>query len=75
MIIYIGTYNIKPESMETFLGLLKSEGLPILKRHMGRLVGYYVTFVGPLNQVVNVWENESIAHLDQCRERRDADPA
>jgi NIPSNAP len=38
-------------------------------------VAFYVSEIGPLNQVVHMWEFDSLAHLERCRAAIAADPA
>ena len=35
------------------------EGLPILKKHLGHQVGFYINEVGPQNLIVHLWAFES----------------
>lgn len=74
MIIDHRTYDLKPGTTRAFLELFVAEGLPVLSEHMGKLLGYYVTLVGPVNQVVHLWEYDDVAQIERCVRARDADP-
>jgi len=47
----------------------------VMKRHGLELMGYYVSYIGPLNQVVHLWRYDSLADMERKRTARDADPA
>jgi len=74
MIIDHRTYDLKPGQLGAFLKLFAAEGLPILSEHMGEPIGYFITVVGPVNQVVHLWGYESISEMERRRDSRDADP-
>jgi len=59
-------YTIQPERMKDFLALYESEGLPIQKRVL-RMLGYFQTEIGVLNQVVHLWVFDSME--DRSRRR------
>ena len=44
-------------------------------KHLGNLVGYFVSTIGSLNQIVHLWGYESLADMETRRAARDADPA
>lgn len=75
MVVDIRTYNIVPRKMAQYLTLFEAKALPVLRRHLGEPLGYFVTAHGSLNQVVHLWGYESLADLERRREARDADPA
>ena len=52
MIVDIRTYHIVPRKMAQYLALFEAEALPVLRRHLGEPLGYFVTAHGALNQVV-----------------------
>jgi hypothetical protein len=63
------TYTTLPGRLRDYLALYEAEALAIQLRHLGRLVGYYMSEIGDLNQVVHLWAYES---LDERSERRAA---
>ncbi len=75
MIIDHRTYTFHPRKIPDFLEIYEREGLPIQLKHLGNLVGYFVTIVGPLNQVIHMWGYDSFADMEKRRAARDADPA
>ena len=47
MIIDHRTYNIVPRKTKAYLRLFEEHGLPVQMKHLGNLLGYYVTEIGP----------------------------
>lgn len=74
MIIDHRTYTVKHGRMKDYLRRYESEALPHQIEHLGRLVGFFVSDIGPLNQVVHLWAYDSIADREVRRERLAADP-
>ena len=62
-------YTLHAGKGPTFLKLYEEEGMAVQTRILGKMVGYYFTDVGPLNQIVHMWGYES---LDDRFERRKA---
>ncbi len=68
MIVEKRTYTLKPGAMHEFLKTYEAEGLAVQSEALGRLLGYFVSEVGGLNQVVQLWGFESF----EDRQRRRA---
>jgi hypothetical protein len=62
------TYRLKTGMVPRYLKLVEEEGIAIQRAHLGDLVGYYSTEIGPLNEIIHTWAFDS---LDD-RERRRA---
>jgi len=75
MIVEQRTYTVAHGCMEAYLQRYEREALPLLRRHLGRLLGCFVSEIGPLNQVVHLWVYDSLADRERRREALDADPA
>jgi hypothetical protein len=75
MIVDVRTYTLIPRKMAIYLELFEKHALPVMKRHGLDLMGYYVSHIGPLNQVVHIWRYDSLADMERKRTARDADPA
>ena len=75
MIINHRTYNVVPRKMEQYVRLIEEQAMPVQNRHQLDLIGYFVTEVGPLNQVVHLWRYDDFADMEAKRTRRNADPA
>ena len=75
MIIDHRTYTVHHGRMGEYLERYERLALPIQLRHLGKLIGYYVSDIGPLNQVVHIWAYRDIADREARRERMAKDPA
>ncbi len=75
MIVDVRTYTLVPRKLGKYVELFERHALPVMQRHGLELVGYYLSQIGPLNQVVHLWRYDSLADLERKRAARDADPA
>lgn len=60
MIYEMRTYTLKPTRMGDWLALYKSKGLPVQQELLGKLVGFFTTEFGVVNQVVHIWAYDSL---------------
>ncbi len=67
MIYEMRTYRLKTGTLPAYLKLVEEEGIAIQKSHLGELVGYFYSEIGPLNQIVHMW---AFASLDDREARR-----
>ena len=74
MIVEQRTYTFRMGKLAEYLAVYEAEGLPVQREYLPHCVGYYVTEIGPLNQVVHLWAYRSYQHRTECRERMRADP-
>lgn len=75
MIVELRTYTVKPLHAGDFVQLYERLALPLQKRYLGHLIGFYVSEVGPLNQIVHLWGFDSLAERERRRKEMEADPA
>ena len=68
------TYTVHHGRMADYLDRYERLALPVQLRHLGQLVGFYVSDIGPLNQVVHIWAYDSIADREERRARMALDP-
>jgi hypothetical protein len=61
------TYRVKPGLLGPYLKLFEDVGMPV-RQHYGRLVGFWFTEFGELNQVVHIWAYESLDQRTAIRE-------
>lgn len=73
MFIEIRTYRLKNGGIPAYLAAV-SEGIRIQRRHLGTLVGYYSSEIGPINQIVHIWAFASLDDREARRNRLNADP-
>lgn len=52
------TYTINPLKMADWLALYKSDAYAVQTEHLGKLIGFFFTEIGVVNQVVHIWAYE-----------------
>lgn len=55
MIYEMRTYRLKAGTVPAYLKLVEEDGIEVQKRHLGQLVGYFSSEIGPLNEIVHIW--------------------
>ena len=60
-------YTLHAGQVPVFLKLYEEEAMECQVEILGKMVGYYFTDIGPLNQIVHMWGYDS---LDDRFERR-----
>ena len=74
MIVDHRTYTVVHGRMAEYLERYERVALPIQNRYLEGLVGFFVSDIGPQNQVVHLWAYDSITDRQARRERMQADP-
>lgn len=74
MIVEMRTYTVKPLRTNDFLQLYERAALPLQKKYLGNLIGFFVSEIGALNQVVHLWGFDSLAEREQLRYQMEQDP-
>ena len=67
MIIEQRIYTLKPGKTVAYLALYQERGLVVQSHHLGRLIGYFTSEYGALNQITHLWAYED--HADRARRR------
>jgi len=67
--IEIRTYQIKNGHISAYLKAVEQTGIAIQQKHLGTLIGYYVSEIGPINEIVHIW---AYASLNERQKRRAA---
>jgi hypothetical protein len=67
-------YKLVPGAVPEYLRRYEAEGLAIQRATLGRLVGYFSTEAGPLNQIVHLWAYRDFAERTERRARLSSDP-
>lgn len=74
MIIEERTYDLQPGHIAEYIELIQNEGIAIQRPILGKLVGYFHTELGPLNQIVHIWAYDSFEDRAARRAKLAADP-
>lgn len=74
MIVEKRTYTLHPGALADFMAIYKAEGLALHMKYLPML-GYFVSDIGPLNQVVTLWGYQSMAEREEKRTALYSDPA
>ena len=74
MIYEMRTYRMRVGGVPAYLKLVAEEGIAVQKGHLGRLVGYFSSEIGPLNEIVHIWAYADLADRAERRARLAADP-
>lgn len=67
MLVEQRTYTTHPGKWREYLALYEEKGLAIQKEILGRMVGYYYTEFGPLNEIVHLWAYTDLNEREQRR--------
>jgi NIPSNAP len=67
MIVEERIYDLRPNGAAEFALHFEREGIAIQRPILGRLIGYFYTEIGPLNQVVHLWGYEDLEDRAQRR--------
>ncbi|MFM2058581.1 MAG: hypothetical protein RLY71_2966 [Pseudomonadota bacterium] len=67
MIVEQRVYELRPGALHEFLRAYEQEGLALQSEALGKLLGYFVTEVGELNRVVQLWGFDTFE--DRARRR------
>ncbi|MBD9596358.1 MULTISPECIES: NIPSNAP family protein [unclassified Ensifer] len=70
----IRSYRLKNGGVPEYLKVVGETGITIQKRHLGNLVGYFSSEIGPINEIVHIWGFESLDDRQARRARLAADP-
>ena len=74
MIVEERTYTLRMGKLPEYLRVYEHEGRLIQREYLPHCVGYYLTEIGPLNQVIHLWAYDSFEHRAECRAKMRADP-
>jgi hypothetical protein len=74
MIVEKRTYTLYPGKVSDYLKLYKEEGLAIQTRILPKMVGYYYSELGELNQIIHMWGYDDLNQREQKRKQLGADP-
>lgn len=67
MLIEMRTYTLQAGTVPEYLKLYEEFGLPVHRRILGTLLGYFITEIGDINQVVHLWGYDSFEERQRRR--------
>lgn len=74
MIVEERVYDLHPGKLGDYRRLVETEGIAIQWPILGRLIGYFQSEIGDLNQIVHLWAYDSLEDRTRRRARLFADP-
>lgn len=74
MIVDVRRYTLRPGQLAPYLALYGEGGYAAQARHLGPALGWFVSDVGPQNQVIHLWGYKDMADLDLRRRAMASDP-
>jgi len=74
MYVEIRTYRLKNGTVPAYLKAVQDTGIAIQKKHLGCLLGYYASEIGPMNEIVHIWGYPSLDARQTRRAALAADP-
>ena len=75
MIYELRTYTVKPGTLGDMVKAASTVSRDIRKDDYGKLEGYWLTEIGPLNQVLHMWSYNSFDERAQAARRTRQEPA
>jgi hypothetical protein len=73
MIVEKRTYTLYPGKTSDYMKFYQAEGLAIQTRILPRMVGWYYSDIGELNQIVHMWGYEDLNERERKRKELGAD--
>jgi len=67
VIVEIRTYTCRVGTVPLFLEAYEKEGLQLQRQYLGEPIGWFVSEVGSLNEVVHLWRFEDMADRETRR--------
>ena len=74
MIYEMRTYTLQPGKVSEFLEIFDQEMMPVITKYL-KLVGFWYTEMGQLNQVVHLWAFDDLNQRARQRGQFFKDPA
>jgi hypothetical protein len=69
------TYTFHPTKMPKWISLYEQYGLPVQQKYLGKLIGFFQTEIGALNQVIHLWGFDDLNERQRRRAEMAKDPA
>lgn len=68
------TYTAYPGKLGTFLEIYENDALPLQTGHLGNCLGWYMSDIGPQNEVIHMWGYSDLNDRAVRRNAMQADP-
>jgi hypothetical protein len=75
MIVEERQYTIQVGRVKEWLDFYEANGFAVQQKYLGKCIGFFVTEIGTLNQVVHLWAYDDLAHRETARATMAKDPA
>lgn len=74
MVYDVRIYDFKPGTVDQYMAAVREVGLGVRERAGIRLAGWYYTEIGPLNQVIHIWEYQDMEDMEKKMQAVRDDP-
>ena len=74
MFYEVRTYRLRNGTVPAYLKVVEEEGIAIQKEHLGHLVGYFFSEIGPINEIMHIWAYASLDDRERRRASLASDP-
>ena len=74
MIVEKRSYTLYPGKVQEYLRLYEQEGMAVQTRILPRMVGYFYSELGELNQIIHMWGYADLNERERKRKELGADP-
>ncbi len=74
MIVEERIYSLKPDCIDRFLQLYEKEALAVQCEYLPLMLGYFVSEIGVLHQVIHLWGYQNFDERTRCRGAMRRDP-
>ena len=74
MLVEKRTYTLYPGKTAEYIRHYEQDGMAIQTRILPRMVGYFTTDIGELNQIIHMWGYQDLNERERKRAELGADP-
>jgi hypothetical protein len=73
-IVDLRVYTIRLRRIAEFIDVFDRLAMPVQLKYLGEPLGVFTGAIGPLNQVVHLWDFNGMGDFEQRHAARDKDP-
>jgi hypothetical protein len=70
MIYNVRTYNCIPRMLNKYVDIFEKYAMPVNNKYGFKLIGYFVSDIGPQNQIVHIWEYKDLNEFNEMRKKK-----